>query len=248
VSHESAVQSQFSTRVPVYDRRSAWIMDPGLLAAIVGACTAPASAELLDVCCGTGAVVGAFAGRVRRRTGFDLTAAMLDQARPRADHVVQGDARALPFADASFDVVVSRQAMHFFDDPSAPIREMARVLRPGGQLILAQRVAWGDADTAFWTELNFLKQPNLRTFILDEHLVGGMLAAGIRDIVASQHALWESIDDWVASPEVPEPNRAKILEMCRNASAEVRRVHPIEAGPDGVRCCWRWGIWAGTKG
>ncbi len=245
--HEDEVQQQFSGRVGIYDRRSAWIMDPGLLAAMVAVYRGNAQARLLDVCCGTGAVGGAFAGRVRRRVGVDLTRAMLDEASKRVDEVHQADVRALPFDDANFDVVVSRQAMHFFDDPSVPIREMGRVLRPGGQLILGQRVPYGEADAAWMSELNFLKQPNLRTFILESHLLEGMAKAGIENVTVTDYLLWEDMQDWVASPEVPVPNRAKILDHCRNAPASVTAVHPIEVEGDRIRCRWRWMVATGLK-
>ena len=86
MSHESDVQAQFSTRVPIYDRRSAWILDAGITGAMVEAAAPRGDETMLDVCCGTGAVGAAFAGKVRRRVGVDLTPGMLDAARPRLDH------------------------------------------------------------------------------------------------------------------------------------------------------------------
>ena len=247
MSHETDVQAQFSTRVPIYDRRSAWILDTEIIGAMVAAAAIRGDETLLDVCCGTGAVGGAFAGAVRRRVGVDLTPAMLDAARPRLDEVVLGDARALPFPDASFDLVVSRQAVHFLPDPGVGIVQMGRVLRPGGRLVLGQRVPYGEADEAWMRELNALKQPNLQTFILESHLRDGMARAGVTDIVARNVHVWEDINDWVTSPEVPEANRARILEHCRTAPDAVRAVHPIEVDGDAVRCCWRWVILTGTK-
>lgn len=245
---ERQIQNQFTSRVPIYDRRSAWILDTSITGAMVEACKAPRDAQLLDVCCGTGAVGGAFAGRVGRRVGVDLTQAMLDTAKGRLDEVVQGDARALPFPDATFDVVVSRQALHFFHEPDVPIREMARVLKPGGQIVLGQRVPYGKADEAWMSELNFLKQPNLATFMLEEHLTGGLARAGISDVTTRDVQVWESIDDWVASPEVSAENAKKILAHVQNAPESVRKVHPIEQRPDGSTwACWRWVIVTGFK-
>lgn len=247
MSHETDVQAQFSTRVPLYDRRSAWILDTGITGAMVEAAQTHGDETLLDVCCGTGAVGAAFAGKVRRRVGVDLTPAMLDAARPRLDEVVQGDVRALPFPDASFDLVVSRQAVHFLPDPGVGIAEMGRVLRPGGRLVLGQRVPYGEADEAWMRELNYLKQPNLQTFILESHLREGMARAGVTGVTARDVTLWEDITDWVTSPEVPEPNRARILAHCRTAPDAVRAVHPIEVDGENVRCCWRWVVLTGTK-
>jgi ubiquinone/menaquinone biosynthesis C-methylase UbiE len=96
-----------------------------------------AGQEVLDVGCGTGVVARAAAGRVGptgKVSGVDLNEAMLAVARRVAPELQwrQGDAGALPFEAASFDVVVSQMAMMFFPDPTAALREMRRVVRPGG--------------------------------------------------------------------------------------------------------------------
>ena len=64
---EEQIQNQFTGRISVYDRRSAWILDAGLLDAIVKTCALPTVNDLLDVCCGTGAVGGAFQTIAKRR-------------------------------------------------------------------------------------------------------------------------------------------------------------------------------------
>jgi ubiquinone/menaquinone biosynthesis C-methylase UbiE len=93
--------------------------------------------RVLDVACGTGIVARAAADRVAPDgsvTGLDLNQAMLTVARrirPDIDYR-QADAAALPFPDASFDVVVSQMALMFFPDRPAAVREMARVARPAG--------------------------------------------------------------------------------------------------------------------
>ncbi len=242
------VQEQFTTRVPIYDRRSAWILDPGILRTMVEACDAPEDARLLDVCCGTGAVGEAFAGRVARREGLDLTPAMLEKARTRLDAVHQGSAYALPFEDASFDLAVSRQALHFFDRPARVIEEMARILKPGGQIILGQRVPYGDVDAAFMEEINRLKQPQIRTFMRVEHLSYGLTRGGLSNPQWREYHLWESIQDWVDSPEIPEENKEVIVSLYRNSPAEIRAVHPVEVTPSGeVRAKWRWVVVSAHK-
>lgn len=96
----------------------------------------------LDVGCGTGALTLAVAERVvpgGAVVGLDPNPDMLAAARRKGARVEwrDGRAEALPFADASFDAVVSQFAMMFFDDRVAALREARRVLRPGGRLALA---------------------------------------------------------------------------------------------------------------
>jgi ubiquinone/menaquinone biosynthesis C-methylase UbiE len=99
---------------------------------------------ILDVACGPGLLTCAFAHVVRHATGIDLTPAMLEQAR-----LVQeeqnlrniaweiGDASTLPYSDATFSIVATRFTFHHFLDPSLVLREMRRVCKPGGRVVVA---------------------------------------------------------------------------------------------------------------
>src|SRR5438552_11137780 len=90
--------------------------------------------RLLDVGCGGGAHAVAFAERGWAATGVDISPAQLDLARARGVEVVQADAAALPFEDASFDAVVSMFTHTDMDDFAGAAHEASRVLRPGGAL------------------------------------------------------------------------------------------------------------------
>jgi ubiquinone/menaquinone biosynthesis C-methylase UbiE len=98
--------------------------------------------HVLDVGCGTGIVARTAAPRVGaagRVAGLDLNEQMLEVARTAgaglrpAIEWRQGNATALPFADGSFDAVLSQQMIQFVSEPSAALREMRRVLRPRGR-------------------------------------------------------------------------------------------------------------------
>jgi SAM-dependent methyltransferase len=106
--------------------------------------------RVLDVGCGTGVLAREAAGRVGpdgQVVGLDLNEGMLAVAtrtEPRIEWRA-GDAAALPFKDASFDVVLSQFALMFFPDRGAALREMWRTLAPGGRLAVA---AWASLDHA----------------------------------------------------------------------------------------------------
>jgi SAM-dependent methyltransferase len=98
--------------------------------------------RVLDVGCGTGVLAREAARRVGAGgevVGLDLNPAMLAVARRRAPEIEwhQGDAGELPFENGAFDVVVSQYALMFFPDPALALREMWRVLAPGGRLAVA---------------------------------------------------------------------------------------------------------------
>lgn len=104
--------------------------------------------RVLDVACGTGVLARAAAKRVGeagRVAGLDLNDGMLAVARRRTPDVAWrlGRAEDLPYADGRFDAVVSQFGMMFFRDRTRALREMWRVLRPGGRLAVA---VWGPLE------------------------------------------------------------------------------------------------------
>jgi SAM-dependent methyltransferase len=93
--------------------------------------------RLLDLGCGTGAKTLAFRDAGWEITGVDVSEDMLRLARGRGLDVVRANAAALPFDDATFDAVVSLWTHTDVDEFGAAIREVARVLRPGGPFVYA---------------------------------------------------------------------------------------------------------------
>lgn len=116
---------------------------------VVDAVGVGAGDRALDVACGTGAVTRLLAARVGLEgwaAGVDVNTAMVDVARRQlAPEVllVEGDACALPVRGGAVDVVVCHQGLQFVPDRAAAVREMARVVRPGGRLAIA---SWTDID------------------------------------------------------------------------------------------------------
>ncbi len=95
-----------------------------------------AQARILEAGCGTGLILQRIAGRARRAVGLDLSAGMLSAAAGRQLTVVQGSVDALPFADGSFDTVLSFKVLAHVSTIVPTLAELARVTHPGGHLLL----------------------------------------------------------------------------------------------------------------
>jgi ArsR family transcriptional regulator len=109
--------------------------------------------RLLDIGTGTGRVLELLAPLVREALGIDASKAMLALARARLSRtelahcsVRLGDMYRLALADASFDIVVLQMVLHYAEDPAGVITEAARVLRPGGRLIVIDLAAHERTD------------------------------------------------------------------------------------------------------
>lgn len=98
---------------------------------------------MIDVGVGTGRVLELFADRVKRGIGIDINHSMLNVARSNLEHaglshcsVRHADVIALPFEKAEADLMTVHQVLHYLDDPTLAVMECARVLKPGGRLLL----------------------------------------------------------------------------------------------------------------
>lgn len=185
-----------------YERYNPVIMAPFIKAVIEAASIRPGDA-VLDVACGTGLSTRAAAlavGSAGRVVGLDLNPGMLTMAASRASEAGrapiewhEGSALALPFVDGEFRAVICQQGLQFFPDLPLAVREMARVLAPGGRAAVSffaaldeqsymqaqvhgVRLAIGDAATAI--EAGFRLDPATAT--------EAFRAAGFREVVAAK--------------------------------------------------------------
>ncbi|MGE0753129.1 MAG: ArsR/SmtB family transcription factor [Variibacter sp.] len=140
----AAAQSYFQAHAGEWDRiRKLHIAEAALEHAIVETLGDRDFRSLLDLGTGTGRMLELFGPRIERGVGIDLSSAMLSMARARLDRaglrhcsVRQGDIYDLALPKDSFDVVIVHQVLHFLDDGAGALREAARVLRPGGRLLV----------------------------------------------------------------------------------------------------------------
>ena len=142
---------------------------------------------VVDFGTGTGRMLTLFAGKARRVEGIDLSHQMLTVARSKLQaagatnaSVRHGDATASPYPDSSANLVIIHQVLHFLDDPARALNEAARVLKPGGKLIVVEfaphtlehlraehahrHLGVSEADMARWAERAGLAVKAAKTF------------------------------------------------------------------------------------
>jgi demethylmenaquinone methyltransferase/2-methoxy-6-polyprenyl-1,4-benzoquinol methylase len=138
----SGVREMFDRIAPVYDAMNRAMtvgLDRRWRAETARAVVTPGD-RVLDACCGTGDLALAALEAGGRVTGVDFSERMLERARAKSEAVewVQGDALALPFADASFEAATVGFGVRNLDDLERGLRELRRVLVPGGRLAILE--------------------------------------------------------------------------------------------------------------
>jgi demethylmenaquinone methyltransferase/2-methoxy-6-polyprenyl-1,4-benzoquinol methylase len=134
----AGVREMFDRIAPVYDAMNRAMtagLDRRWRAETARAVVSPGD-RVLDSCCGTGDLALACLRAGGRVTGLDFSERMLERARGKSDEIewIEGDALALPFEDDSFDAATVGFGVRNLDDLEKGLRELQRVLRPGGRL------------------------------------------------------------------------------------------------------------------
>jgi ArsR family transcriptional regulator len=139
-----AAQAFFSRLAPEWDRlRSLHAPETVVEAAVIEALGSRPIRNLVDLGTGTGRMLQLLAPRADRTVGLDASHAMLSVARANLEKVGlrgielrQGDIYAPPFPRDTFDLVIIHQVLHYLDDPARAIREAARLVAPGGRILV----------------------------------------------------------------------------------------------------------------
>jgi SAM-dependent methyltransferase len=253
-SHDDLIRDQF-TRQAIPFNTAAQISDEHALAKIVAAGRPSPNDDVLDLACGGGLIVCAFAPHVRHATGIDLTPAMLERARAlaaekRLENVTwqQGDVRSLPWPDARFDIVVTRFSFHHFQDPLGALREMTRVCRLGGRVVVVDMYASEEKPKAeAWNRLEVLRDPSHVRALSLEELTGLFRGAGLPEPEVGLYDLRGEVRSLLAR-SFPLPGDAERITALFAAQAE-RDSMGIEVRREGeaLHYAYRVAILAATR-
>ena len=203
-AHDERVREEFTRQAEPF-ARGLGAADEILERVAQAVCPQPGD-DVLDVCCGPGLVAARLARDAGTVVGVDLTPGMLDLARRRTSDAGLSNARfgqaraeALPFDDAAFDAVVSRLAIHHLLDPDPALREMARVLRPGGRLVVADVCSSEHPeDAALHNALEVLRDPSHTRMLPESELLARVRALGRGGEVCDRFQQPRRFAEWIA--------------------------------------------------
>jgi ubiquinone/menaquinone biosynthesis C-methylase UbiE len=173
-SHNSRILDQFTRQAAPFAAATA-IRNQEVLDRIVQWAGTGPEDTVLDVACGPGLLACAFAKVAKHATGIDMTPAMLEQARKAQQEQglknvswQPGDVYSLPFPPEQFSIVSSRFVFHHLQDPLAALREMRRVCKLGGKVVVADMAPQPEKAAAL-NAAELLRDPShVRAMTTDE--------------------------------------------------------------------------------
>jgi ubiquinone/menaquinone biosynthesis C-methylase UbiE len=224
-SHEQRIQSQFSKQAATFGGVIAHTAQQSLQE-LVTLAAPKATDDALDVACGPGIVTCALAPAVRSIRGQDVVPAMIQKARARqAERGLANvewdecDAGDLPYPDDRFDLVVTRFSFHHLRDPLATLREVRRVCRVGGTIVVADVAPLPEASENY-DRFETLRDPS-HTHALTEPEFDALFAAANLPISRrARHGLPMELEGQIAA-SFPEPGAADELRRLFEADLGV---------------------------
>lgn len=186
--------------------------------------------------CGAGHASFTAAGQVAEVTAYDLSSQMLEVVAAAAkekgfSNIVtqQGYAETLPFADACFDVVISRYSAHHWHDVGRALREVKRVLKPGGVIIVMDVMSPGHPVRDVWLQtVEALRDTShVRNYSSGEWLTLATEAGLVVNQLLTDRLPLE-FSSWVARMRTSEPLVEAIRLYQQSASAEVKAYFELQ--------------------
>src|SRR5688572_10844730 len=183
-----AVVRQFDRQSEVMPRVK-WFADVERARELLAFARLASGENVLEIGCGPGFVL-AEAGATGRLVGVDVSPKMLDAARGRAPNAqgVRAAVEHLPFVDGVFDLAYCRSVLHHVLDPAPMIREMARVVRPGGRVVVNDSVSSENPrESKNHNRMERLRDPSHGRMLPPTELVSLFLRAPLRIVQVRAH-------------------------------------------------------------
>lgn len=248
------VRTQFGRQASWYTVSDVHRASDGLTTLVRLASPSPED-RALDVATGTGFTALALAPHCRRVVGVDFTPAMLHEAAAlRHARAVSnlifclGDAEALPFRDGAFDIVTCRHAAHHFPDLARALAEMARVVRPGGRVLLDDTCAPEDPTLA--ALMNAWERRRDRSHVANRpptRLKEMLEESGLEIESATMAEVPQVFDDWARRSGMPPAVAEELRRDFLAAPAEARAAFRIRGQGPQVRFSWDEVVIRGVK-
>ena len=251
-----AINKSFEVQAAGFEGKSVNFTNEDYLNKVVQTVSPTKDMAMLEVAAGTCAVSRSFAPHIRSAVCLDATESMLAVGKTEAEKsgldnmvFVKGFAEELPFLSESFDIVISRLAFHHFTDTESAMREMARVCKCGGLVVMIDMEASEEPYRDIRDKIETMRDPShVRNLSLPEMRI--LLAnAGISPLKENITEMQTVLINWMELSRTPNDIRKHIIELMEAdlAGKEKTGFEPYRTDK-GICFDHRWVMLVGRKG
>jgi ubiquinone/menaquinone biosynthesis C-methylase UbiE len=217
--HQDEVKASFTKQAPHFSSPLLTLSNQEYIRWVVERLRLNRQMRVLDVACGTGIVSRALAPLVESVTGIDVTSAMLTEGRRIAEReglrnleFRECPAESIAFPPETFDLSITRFSLHHFEAPIIQVREMARVTKPGGSIVVIDLVAPSDPALAgLYNNYERLRDPSHTVALSGRQLEDLVFAAGIPIRHVEKIQVSVSVERWLDLTDTPSRTRERIV-------------------------------------
>jgi len=233
-SHIENIQRQFTRQGAAYTKLN-YVKNERGLEKIVGLARVGDSDHVLDVACGPGYLTMAFAQHCEAATGVDATDAFLDTAREEAAQrgltniqFINGNVEALEISDSEYDRVICRAAFHHFPAPFLVLKEMKRVCKPGGSVIVLDMIASEDTrEVKRQDEIEKLCDPTHVHALSHSEFTDMFEKANLECVFNKVGETSYRLDEWIEHGGPDKENEKRIRDLMADAVDGESIGHPV---------------------
>jgi ubiquinone/menaquinone biosynthesis C-methylase UbiE len=223
--HREVIKREFGRQAPRFANRRHTVASRVYLEWVVENLDLQSHFTVLDVAAGTGLLGRAIAPYVKQVIALDATPDMLFEGRRQAEQdglgnivFAHGLAEELPYPNDAFDMVVSRFAIHHFEDPRPPMTQMVRVCRPGGTVAVVDLVSPdGEAVAGAYNRLERMRDPSHARALSVEELRTLVQEVGLDFVYTVSRTVEVTVDGWFdLTQTAPDVRRAIEEELTKD--------------------------------
>lgn len=228
----------FKERSMKYDSASLWVKNKAILNEMMRFLPVDnRKYKVLDLGAGTGAVSKFIIKNYKddiEVTAVDCCLAMLEKIDEPQIQIVEADVADLPFPEQNFDIVISRQCLHYVTNLNRVLSEIRRVLKPDGIFILGQIVPYDSRTAQYWKEVVRIRQPLRKWYFTAEQWNEKLMQNDFKIVQTSNCVHKGSVDAWIEKYNITNQSLIdKYKKMLLEADNYYREIYSVqERGED----------------
>lgn len=219
----------FSARSEKYDKQLDWVNDNNILDMMVENLS-ERKGRILDLGAGTGAVAKHILktyGNDYKIIALDICQDMLDQINDIRIETVCSGVEELPFEDDSFDIVISRQCLHYIEDVEKVLEEVNRVLKKDGMFVLAQIVPIDKTTSSDWESVVKIRQPLRKWYFTSEEWDAVIEKHSFILHSRQKYAKTASVSKWARKYGSDDKVRRKYMQKLLSMNDEYKKKYAV---------------------